>query len=217
MSLLSSPFTVADENLKHSFSAAAPDRALTCNFGGRSWRPDKSYPDWGSILNARLYVDPEYLELKRTLMAKKFRATATAGSSLEVITLKVEGHLDEGVNNILRMYCPREGRGVPANVASVVVRCAVHHCKPLTAAPDHITAALATGALVVLWGVTSDVRYVQAQVPDVGAPVRAVEMMYYIKTRLSGEHLCIQQTIRVIGNPSYFKKPVRPFPSVAWM
>ena len=149
-------------------------------------------------MGARLYTDPNYTGLKNVLMARRFRAVAAPGS-MDVLTVKVEGGGDGARAATIRTYSTRAVRGVPANVSGVVVRLAIHHARPLQPAPEHLHAALAAGSLVVIWGVMSDVRYVAAQIPDVGFPLTSVDLAYYVKGRVAGILACQQLLLRVIG------------------
>ena len=207
-SLMCALLTVTDANLRTSFASAATDQALRIAWGGWSWRPDKPYPDWQAVLAAKLYTDEEFLPLRKVLMAKRFRATQAPGSSMDVMTVKVEGGVDGGRSTTIRTYAPRTVRGVPDNVAGVIVRLAIHHARALAAAPEHVHAALSAGGLVAIWGVTADVRYVSAQVPDVGFPLTTVDILLFIKGRVSGVHSCQQLLVRLAGTTGHLTHQV---------
>ena len=72
--------SVADANLRASFSAAAPDAALKISWAFWTWSPARPYPEWTAVLAAPLYQEAEYAGLRKVLMARLFRAVAAPGS-----------------------------------------------------------------------------------------------------------------------------------------
>ena len=208
---LSCATAVADVNLRNSFAAAAPDQALRVPWGGWQWRPDKQWPEWSVVLSAGLYTDPEYSSLRKVVMAKKYKAVQAAGSSLEVLSLRVEGRDDGDGERLIRIYSTKVVRGVPENVAGVPVKLAVHRAKALSAPPEHINAAVAAGSLLVIWGVAADVKYAAGQLPDVGFALTSVDIVYFVRARIGGPMLCQQQLIRVIGATGSVRQQVRLF------
>ena len=204
------PFAVGDAQLMHNFSAAATDVALTFNAGFWVYSGDRPFPPWGVILQARLYTDPLFAPLRQQLMTKRFRATSGAASAGEVLVLTVEDHQDVTRTLVLRMYSPVKTAAVPSSVSELSVRMVLHHARPLRAAPPHVVAALAAGALTVVWGTAGDVAYVTTHMPPTGSPTRSVDVMYFIRSRLQahGDHLCSSQVIRIMGHPTQFSQKV---------
>ena len=204
------PLTVQDETLRTSFAAAAPDAALSFNVSGWSWREDRQFPSWTTVLTAKLYTSPDYEELRKTLLARRFRATTVPGGSADVLSVRVEGRADVNVNNLIRVYAPSSCPSVPGSVAGLVVKLAVHNAKALQAAPEHVVAALAAGALTVVWGYSNDVAYVTSRIPNLGAPLKTTDILYFVKGRTgpTADYTAVPMLIRVLGNPGYMKSAV---------
>jgi hypothetical protein len=200
-----------DEKLKASFSAAAKDDALVVNLGGWEWKADRAYPSWSALMNAKVYTDATYEALRKQVLAQHFKALPVSGSSMDVTTLRVEGHGVEEVSNVLRMYCPARCRQVPGNVAMLQIRMSIHQARALQALPDHLVSALATGAMTVVWGLPHEVEQVTGRLPGVGMPIKQVDVFYFIKTKTrvsgasAGDHPCVKLLIRIMGHSEFLK------------
>jgi hypothetical protein len=188
------------------------------NIGGWEWKEEKPFPSWNVLLTAKVYTDPAHEALRKQVLAQHFRALPVSGSSMDVTTLRVEGHGVEEVSNVLRMYCPASCRQVPANVAMLQIRMGIHQARALQSCPDHLTSALAAGAMVVVWGLPHEVEQVTGRLPGVGVPIKQVDIWYFIKTKTrvsgasAGDHPCVKLLIRVLGHSEFLKTQVHPCP-----
>ena len=90
-----------------------------------------------------------------------------------------------------------------------MVRLAVHRCRALVRAPDHVASALAGGAMVALWGSAQEVRQAAEGLEDVGIAVVSADMHYFVRQRLGGSRLqCSALVIRVLSAVSAPLRPV---------
>ena len=196
--------------LKHSFSAAVPDQALTFKVGGWSETAEKPLPPMSVVLSARLYCDDEYAGIRDKLLQRRFKAAVVEGTSEEVVALIVEGRGTGDCRNMLRMYKPRQGAAIPENVIKIDVMLAVHECVPLVDAPHHYVASASRGALSVLWGKAEDVIGVHSRLPNSATPMRTVDVQLYVRggfTRMSNHHAGTY-LMRVSGFTGYFRSKV---------
>ena len=200
---------MSDLNLKRSFSAAVSESALTFAYGGWKWSPTSQEPPIASVLTAKLYTDEAFASVRHQLLQRRYRVQPVEGSSDEVFTLHIQGHGPGEADNKLRVYCPSRIAGVPSNVVDLDFSLVVHHAQPLREPPHHVPAALAKGAMTVIWGSPNDVTYCYTKMASVGAPIRTVDMQYYIKGNLGAmDHTAQCQLIRVMGDPRHFRAKV---------
>jgi hypothetical protein len=200
---------VTDLNLRAAFSAAASDAALRINWGSWTWRADRPFPDWGMVLEAPLYKDEQYSGLRQSLLGRKFRAVAAPAGSADVLNVRVQRGMGDP-HSTVRVYCPRTTRSVPGSVEDLPVRLAIHRCRPLGRAPEHVMAAVAGGGAAVLWGTAAELRAPTEQMNDVGN-VESVDVAYFIRQRVVGSKLpCLNLVLRVITLAGAHWPPVCP-------
>jgi hypothetical protein len=182
---------------------------LKFNSGNWTWTADRCFPSWTSVGQAKIYTAPEFAALRSRLFDKRFRVVSAPGSTADVVVVEVESPVDDTVRRLIRMYSPRRCANVPAAVASLTIKMALHHCQPLQPAPDHVAAALSSGALTVLWGSPSDVQYAVSRLPAAGADVGVVEVTYFVRTpQAAADYVCTSYVLRICGHRGFFKKQV---------
>ena len=160
-------------------------------------------------MQAKIYTSPELEALRSRLFDKRFRVVAAPGSTADVVVVEVESPVDDSERRMIRMYSPRRCTNVPAAVAALQIKMAVHHCQPLIPAPDHVAAALSSGAFTVLWGSMADITYVAGRLPAAGADVRVVDVAYYVRSpQAAADFMCTVYNLRLIGHRGFFRKQV---------
>ena len=196
--------------MRSTFAASTTDKALAFNYGSWSWSPAKPHPPVSSMLTASLYTEVQFDDVRRHLMAKRYITTVIPGVSQDVLVMQVNDTAG-GAARMLRAYNPQQLPNVPSNVAELVIRLAIHHCRPLQTAPEHVHYSAAQGALVVLWGMPNDVQYVSSRMPSTGRALRVLDVRYLVKQSVGirFDYLCSEYTMRIMGIPDYFRGRVR--------